>query len=141
MNQTPIRGEAGKVKRFGRDVLQAALVDLTSKALLYVGGGLLVALLLLVFFGGSVPAWLLAVVALVAGIVVFLSWRHIRRLRDEVRSRNGEIAELEPFKQGTPELEGTMGAFSWALERFEVYEIGRDRVGKECRCPCWPYFQ
>jgi hypothetical protein len=28
---------------------------------------------------------------------------------------------LEPFKQGTPELEGTMGAFSWALERFEVY--------------------
>jgi hypothetical protein len=25
MNQTPIGGEAGKVKRFGRDVLQAAL--------------------------------------------------------------------------------------------------------------------
>src|ERR1039458_10811511 len=39
MNQTPVRGEAGKLKRFGRDVLQAALVDLTSKALLYVGGG------------------------------------------------------------------------------------------------------
>ena len=110
MNQRPIRGEAGKVKRFGRDVLQAALVDLTSKALLYVGGGLLVAFLLLVFFGGSVPAWLLAVVALVAVVVVFLSWRHIPRLRGEVRSRDGEIEELEPFKQGTLELEGTVGA-------------------------------
>src|ERR1039458_2688258 len=70
MNQRPIRGEAGKLKRFGRDVLQAALVDLTSKALLYVGGGLLVAFLLLIFFGGSLPAWLLALIALVAVIVV-----------------------------------------------------------------------
>ena len=121
MNQTPIRGEAGKLKRFGRDLLQAALVDLTSKALLYVGGGLLAAFLLLVFFGGPVPTWLLALIALVAVVVVLLSWRHIPRLGGEVRSRDGEIAELEPFKQGTPELEGTVGAFSWALERFEVY--------------------
>lgn len=121
MNETPVRDEAGKVKRFGRDVLQAALVDLTSKALLYVGGGLVAAFLLLVFFGGSVPAWLLAVVALVATVVVFLSWRQIRRLRSDVESRDAQIAELQPFKQNTPELEGTVGAFSWALERFEVY--------------------
>jgi hypothetical protein len=47
MNQTPVRDEAGKVRRFGRDVLQAALVDLTSKALLYVGGGLVAAFLFL----------------------------------------------------------------------------------------------
>ena len=110
MNQTPIRGEAGKLKRFGHDLLQTALVDLSYKALPYVGGGLLVAFLLLVLFGGSVPAWLLAVVALVAVVVVLLSWRHIRRLRGEVSSRDGEIEESEPFKQGTPELEGTMGA-------------------------------
>ena len=121
MNQRPIRGEAGKLERFGHDLLQAALVDLTSKALLHVAGSLVVAFLLLVLFGGPVPAWLLALIALVAVIVVFLSWRHIRRLRGEVSSRDGEIEELEPFKQGTPELEGTVGAFSWALERFEVY--------------------
>ena len=43
MNQTPVPGAAGKVKRLGRDVLQAALVDLTSKMLLYFGGGLVAA--------------------------------------------------------------------------------------------------
>ena len=43
-------------------------------------------------------------VALVAVVVVLLSWRHIRRLRGEVSSRDGEIAELERFEVYTAHI-------------------------------------
>lgn len=115
------RSTQNEVERFGREVLRAAVVSLTSKGLLYVAGSLVAAVVLLVVLGGTVPAWLLALVVLVAAVVLLLSWRQIRQLQDQVSSRDSRIAELQPFEQGAPELEGTVAAFDWALERFEVY--------------------
>jgi hypothetical protein len=118
---TPAGREPDEVQRFGRDVLRAALVDLTSKGLLYVGGSLIAGFVLLVVVGGSVPAWLLAVVALVAAIVLFFSRRQIKRVRSDLRTREARVTELEPFEANAPELEATVASFDWALERFEVY--------------------
>lgn len=87
--------------RFIREVLRAALVELTSKALIYVSIGLLASFALLVVFGGSVPAWLLAV-ALLSALAVLAACRYrARGIEREIRDRDG--------------------AFSSALERFEVY--------------------
>lgn len=113
--------EKNSVERFGRDVFRAAVVALTSKALLYAAGSLAAAFVLLVIFGGSVPAWLLALVLLAAAVALSLSGRRIHQLQDEVSTRDSRIAELQPFEEGAPELEGTVATFDWALERFEVY--------------------
>jgi GAF domain-containing protein len=115
------RPQPNEVERFRRDVLRAALVDLTSKGLVYVSGALVALFLLLVVSGGSVPAWLLAVVALLAALIVLQSQRQVRRLRGQIAHLDTQIAELKPFEQNAPELEDMVDSFSWALERFEVY--------------------
>lgn len=82
---------------------------------------MVVVLGLLVVSYGSVPTWLLTVVAFVAGIVVLLSRGQVRRLRKHVGHLDTQVAELSPFAENAPGLQEMVNSFLWALERFELY--------------------
>lgn len=117
----PEQGWLRRAESFGQDVLRAAAVDLASKALLYAGGSLIAALVLLVVAGGSVPAWVLAAVALVSVVLLLLFRRRIRRLQEGLHAHENRIAELEPYEAQAQELDDMVGAFDWALTRYETY--------------------
>lgn len=81
----------GWLSRLGGDVVYAAVVDLTGKALVYLGIVFLAALGLLIWQGGSVPAWLLLIpIALAALLAVFI----VRRLRAKQVDNDSLIKEL-----------------------------------------------
>jgi len=66
-----------KVQRFRKEVLRAAAVDLTGKALVVVGGSLLAAFALLVWQGGSIPAWTAVVLVIASSDLGRWGARHI----------------------------------------------------------------
>lgn len=118
---TPRRQQAAPVRRFARDVLRGAVVDVTAKALSAAGLALLAAFALLVIEGGTVPAWTLAATLLVAFAFLFLSHRQTRRLRRDLASRDERINELEPYEHQVPELNATIEELDSTAQRFDVY--------------------
>jgi hypothetical protein len=106
---------------FSKDVLRAALVDMVSKALLGAVLALAVAVALLIWQGGSIPAWVAAVIVAVAGTVAFVSRRRLTTLQRGLGRRDTRIAELEPLVAENEELEAVVGRYDYGLARHEVY--------------------
>ncbi len=76
-------GDGNRVERVGKEIVRAAAVDLTGKALIFVGGSFLAAFALLIWQGGSIPAWTVAIlVVVVAGIGALRRAALRRGLRD-----------------------------------------------------------
>jgi hypothetical protein len=113
-------GETG-LTAFSRDVVRAALVDVVSKALLLGTGSFAALIGLLIWQGGSIPAWLAAVLVAFAVAMVLVARRQTKRLKRRLAAKNARIAALEPVADRVPELEEDLGRYESGLERHEFY--------------------
>jgi hypothetical protein len=105
---------AARARAYGLDILRAASVDLVGRAL----SALLIAatagLVVLIVKGGTVPAWaatlVLLVVLAIALVLGVRGGRHARRVK-----------ELEELTEDYDDLEDAVGAYSFAVDRYELY--------------------
>jgi GAF domain-containing protein len=106
------KSNATPARHFAEDVIRAAAVDLTGKALLFVGGSVVAAVALLIWQGGSVPAWVTAALLVVAAVgALVLRSRATKPLR-------ARIGELETEKAAADD---DVDVFVWGLTRHETY--------------------
>lgn len=87
--------------RFTKDVLYSALVNVTSKALVGAALALTAALAAVVVTGGTVPAWTLVGMTLVAIALVYLTrratGRETRELRPALRAAEGKLDRHDSY--------------------------------------------
>lgn len=79
------------ITRFVRDVARSVAIDLTKAGVYFVGGTVLAAFALVVWQGGSVPAWTLLLVMLLACAVVLRRYARTRRYETTLE-RQGEYS-------------------------------------------------
>lgn len=106
---------------FSRDVVRSALVDLVSKALLLGVTSFAAVIALLIWQGGSIPAWLAAIVVGLAVGGALLARRQTNRARRQLKAREERIAQLEPIADRVPGLEDVLGRYESGLDRHEIY--------------------
>jgi GAF domain-containing protein len=112
MEEDVPRGNVEAIKRFGSDVLRGIAVDLTARAMLFVGVSLLAAFALLVVEGGTLPAWVTALAVLLALVLgLALRGRTVKALR-------GEVLDVE---EARVERELVADTFYDAVVRYEEY--------------------
>jgi hypothetical protein len=115
MSDHPARPSTGeRARTLALALIRAASVDLIGRAL----GGLLLAagvgLAVLIAKGGSVPAWAATlVVVVVLAIALSLGVRGGRHAR--------RVKELEELTEDYDDLQDAASAYSWAVDRYELY--------------------
>jgi hypothetical protein len=103
------------------DVVRAAVVDLVGRALSLVLLSACAGVVLLIVVGGSIPAWVAAVIAVGAAVIVYASRRRVRTFRTGISTRDETIATLQPLADRVPELENDLESCQWATQRHQTY--------------------
>src|SRR4051794_21419544 len=95
----------GGLSALSREIVRAAAVDAVSKALSGAAVAILCLVGLLVWQGGTVPAWLAALLVLVAlGVALRARWQ-LRQLRRVLAGHEADIGELSEQTDRVDELE------------------------------------
>jgi hypothetical protein len=103
------------------DIVRAAIIDLVARLIslgLLAGLG---AVALLIAFGGSIPAWVAALVVVAAAAIACISWRRVRTMRNGIATRDETIATLQPAADEVPALEEHIEVLVWANTRRVTY--------------------
>lgn len=105
------------------DVARAAIVDLAGRAISALFLAAIVGVAALIAFGGSIPAWVGALIAIAAAVIVYVAQRRVRNLRIAVSTRDETIAKLQPLADRVPGLEVERETLDWATTRHEAYGL------------------
>jgi hypothetical protein len=111
----------GKMLPSTKDVVRSALASILAKGLLWGLGGLALLIALLVWKGGTVPAWIAAVLLVAALGLAGFAYSQMRRLKGTVATKDERIGELEPLAEALPELQADLERLAGGLERHDVY--------------------
>jgi hypothetical protein len=113
-------GEKG-LSAFGGQILRGAVVDMVSKALSWAVLAVAALLALLIWQGGTVPAWIAALVVMLTLAITLRFHLQVRALRAQTTNQQQRIEELEPLELTRGDLEDEIADLWGGIERHNLY--------------------